>query len=120
MTHKILIVDDNEPTCKLLAATLSNAGYESLIALDGDQALKFAKENKIMCALIDQYMEPMDGFMLARHFTLNDIKIPMIMITANNTADLLTRAREVGFVSTMLKPVDQEHMLKMVKRFDRG
>lgn len=120
MARKILIVDDNAPTCKLLAATLEAAGYETLIALEGDEALKLARENKILCALIDQYMEPMNGFTLARYFALSDIKIPMIMITGNDSSDLLSRAREVGFVSTMLKPINHDHLLKMIKRFERG
>lgn len=119
MVHKILIVDDNEPTCTFLAAVIVQAGYEPLIALDGDQALDHAKNNKISCALIDQYMEPTNGFMLARHFALHDIKVPMIMITANDSADLLMRAREVGFASTMLKPIDPALLIKMLGRFCR-
>lgn len=119
MQHKILIVDDNEPTCKLIAASIKVQGYDPHIALTGDDALKIAKENKISCVLIDQYMEPMDGFMLARHFMLNEIKVPMIMITANDSSDLLTKAREVGFTSTMLKPVDTDLLLKMLGRLCR-
>lgn len=119
MPHKILIVDDNEPTCKLLAGVLENAGYEVHIALNGDAAIKIAKKNKISCALIDQYMEPTNGFMLARHFVLYDLKMPMIMITGNDSSDLLSRAREVGFGATMLKPVDHNHLLKLVERYCR-
>ncbi len=116
---KILIVDDNEPTCKLLAATLNDAGYETHIALSGEIALDLLKDHKYKCVLIDQYMEPMDGFTLARYMTLNEIRVPMIMITGNDSTDLLSRAREVGFASAMLKPVNHQHLLKMVERFIR-
>ena len=119
MSKTVLIVDDNEPTLKLLSGVIENAGYDVVTAVDGDTALQIAKDQKINCVLIDQYMEPVDGFTLARYFVLHDIKIPMIMITGNDNSDLLSQARQVGFIATMMKPIDTGHLLKLLERFTR-
>jgi CheY-like chemotaxis protein len=119
MSKIVLIVDDNEPTRKLLGGILEGAGYQTLQAGDGETARAMAKENKIACALIDQYMEPMDGFMLARNFKADDYTFPMTMITANESNDLLMQAREHGFVSIMMKPVEPARLLQIVERMSR-
>ena len=117
MSKIILIVDDNEPTLKMLSGIVEDAGYVPMTALDGNAALEIAKNNEISCALIDQYMEPMDGFTLARYFQLNEIKMPMVMITGNDNTDLLSQSRQLGFLATMMKPIDTGHLLKMLERF---
>lgn len=119
MSKTVLIVDDNEPTRKLLGGILEGAGYSILQAADGDAALKIAKENPVHCGLIDQYMEPMDGFALARNFAADEHKFPMTMITANESNDLLMQAREIGFVSIIMKPVDPKRLLMLVERMCR-
>jgi CheY-like chemotaxis protein len=119
MAKTVLIVDDNEPTRKLLGGILQGAGYETLFAADGATAMKAAQEQDVSCALIDQYMEPMDGFTLARNFRADEHKFPMTMITANESNDLLMQAREHGFVSIMMKPVDPGRLIQIVERMCR-
>lgn len=119
MSKNILIVDDNEPTLKMLSAIIAEAGYIPHIYTNGQDALAFAKENKIACALIDQYMEPINGFALARFFQLEKITMPMVMITANSNSDLLSETRKLGFSAVMTKPIDTAHLLKLLTRFAR-
>ena len=119
MSKIVLIVDDNEPTRKLLGGILEGVGYQTLQAADGETAMRMAAENEIACGLIDQYMEPMDGFVLARNFKADDHTFPMTMITANESNDLLMQAREHGFVSIMMKPVDPARLLQIVERMSR-
>ena len=119
MSKTVLIVDDNEPTLELLSGVIEAAGYKAVTALNGEDAIKIAREQKISCALIDQYMEPMDGFTLARYLHLHEINIPMVMITGNDNTDLLSQARQVGFATTMMKPIDVDHLLKLLERFCR-
>jgi DNA-binding NtrC family response regulator len=119
MSKIILIVDDNEPTRQMLSSVVESAGYTPMVAENGEEGLKIAQEHKISCALIDQYMEPMDGFTLARYFQLHEIKMPMIMITGNDNSDLLSQARKLDFLTTMTKPIDTDHLLKLLERFTR-
>jgi len=119
MPKTILIVDDNAPTRALFQGILEKAGYQTLVAENGEIGLALAQENQIDCALIDQYMEPIGGFSFARHCKLYDLQFPMIMITGNENNDLLIEARKEGFLSVMMKPVDPEHLLKLLARFCR-
>lgn len=119
MSKTVLIVDDNEPIRKLLKGIAESAGYITFLAENGEAALKLAKENKIDCALIDQYMDPMDGFTLARQFNVIGQRFPMTMITANESNDLLLQARKHGFISIMVKPVNPDRLLKILERMTR-
>lgn len=120
MSKNVLIVDDNEPTRKLLSGIVEGAGYQAIPAADGDQALQLALRNVIACCLIDQYMEPMDGFTLARNLQGNGHGFPMTMITANESNDLLEQARKHGFVSIMMKPVDPDRLTKLLDHMTRN
>jgi two-component system response regulator ResD len=119
MKKTILIVDDNEPTVALLTGILKGAGYETLMALDGETAIDLANENQIHCSLIDQYMDPMDGFTLARAFQVDGHTFPMAMVTANESVDLLTQAQANGFRTIIMKPVQPERLIKLIGRLAR-
>ena len=119
MSKTVLIVDDNEPTRKLLAGIIGAAGYTVIEADGGDGALLLAKKQEIDCALIDQHMEPMSGFMLARAFQTKGYTFPMTMITAHEGSDLLLQAQKYGFMSIMMKPVGQNRLLKLIERMCR-
>jgi len=119
MKKTILIVDDNAPTLALLTGILSGADYDVITAQDGESAIDLADQHQIDCALIDQYMDPMDGFTLARAFQVDGHKFPMAMITANESADLLTQSQANGFMTIIMKPVQPERLIKLVGRLAR-
>lgn len=119
MKKTVMIVDDNAPTRQLLAAILEGAGYQTRLLDNGEAAIEMADQTKIDCALIDQYMDPMDGFTLARAFKVDGHEFPMAMITANESGDLLTEAQRHGFVTIVMKPVQPERLLKLIERMCR-
>lgn len=119
MKKTVLIVDDNDPTLALLTGILSNAGYAVITAQNGEAAIDLADTHKIDCALIDQYMDPMDGFTLARAFKVDGHTFPMAMITANESGDLLMEAQKHGFMTIVMKPAQPERLIKLVERMCR-
>lgn len=119
MKKTVLIVDDNAPTLALLSGILTGAGYDIVTAQDGETAIDLADAHKIDCALIDQYMDPMDGFTLARAFKVDGHEFPMAMITANESGDLLMQAQTNGFMTIVMKPVQSERLIKLVERMAR-
>lgn len=119
MIKTVLIVDDNKPTLDLLSGILKSAGYETLLITSGEDALEVANNNEITCALIDQYMDPMDGFTLARGLKVDGHEFPMAMITANDAGDLLLEAQRNGFMTIIMKPIEPERLLKIVARLSR-
>lgn len=119
MKKTVLIVDDNAPTLQLLSGILTGAGYETIICENGEEALEAADKNQIHCALIDQYMDPMDGFTLARGLKVDGHNFPLAMITANDGGDLLLESQRNGFMTIIIKPIEPERLLKIVARMTR-
>jgi DNA-binding response OmpR family regulator len=60
----ILLVDDNENFVNTLAERIRLKGYDSLIALNGREALEIARSNKIQMAVVDHDMPDMDGLVV--------------------------------------------------------
>lgn len=113
----ILIADDNEPTRQLMASILGSSGYSTIQAIDGGSALKVLQEHVIACAIVDQYMEPMGGFEMAKYLKDNEIKPPpMVLVTAHETSDLLVQANDLGFSQVLKKPVAPNRLLMTVER----
>ena len=112
----ILVVDDNEPTRALLRGILENAGYNVIEASNGEIAVSIARDEKPDIALIDQYMEPIDGYKLAGLLKFENIEIPMVLITAHETSDLLLQAQKHGFTNVIKKPIDPERLLWLLSR----
>lgn len=75
----VLIVDDNASMRAMLSLSLKRAGYPTLSAASGPEALVLLASRQIDCMVTDGRMEPMDGFELARRAkTLRpDLRIAM-------------------------------------------
>tara|TARA_B100000508_G_C11422316_1_gene259004 strand:- start:170 stop:568 length:399 start_codon:yes stop_codon:yes gene_type:complete len=112
----IIIVDDNEPTRALLRGVLENAGYAVIESGDGEAAVSMAKDEKPDAAIIDQYMEPYNGYKVAEMMKYQKVEIPMIMITAHDATDLFLQAQKHGFSNVMKKPIDPERLLWILSR----
>lgn len=100
-----------------MAGILGSVGFEVMQAVDGGSAIKVIEDYNIACAIVDQYMEPMGGFELAKYLKDNDIPAPpMVLITAHETSDLLTKGMELGFKQVLQKPVVPNRLVTLVER----
>jgi PAS domain S-box-containing protein len=103
----ILVVDDEEANRALLGAMLKSLGYDSILALDGFDAL--SKLNpEVDLVLLDIMMPGMDGFETAgniRRLSGNN-DVPIIMVTVLDSKEDRLRAVENGANDFISKPVD--------------
>ncbi len=76
----VLIVDDDASLRTMLGLSLKRAGYPTLSAASGPEALQLLATRPINCMVTDGRMEPMDGFELSRRAkTLRpDLRIAMV------------------------------------------
>jgi DNA-binding response OmpR family regulator len=83
---KIVIVDDEPPIVELLDINLKNAGYETILASGGEEAVSKIISEKPDLVILDILMEPMDGWEVCKiikdHHDLKDVKI--VMLTAKD------------------------------------
>ncbi|MCW7755266.1 hybrid sensor histidine kinase/response regulator [Desulfobotulus sp. H1] len=112
----ILIVDDNPANLGILFHCLDQSGYRTLVAQDGETALKMAKISRPNMILLDVIMPEMDGFM-ACHALKSDSEtrdIPVIFMTAlTETADKVA-GFQAGAVDYICKPIQKEEILARI------
>lgn len=117
ITHRILIVDDNEANCELLEAYLSELPCETEIAVDGKQALEKAASFQPDLMLLDVMMPKLSGFEVCEQIK-NDpklSKIMILMVTALNELGDIERALKAGTNDFLSKPVNRAELTKRVE-----
>lgn len=118
MSQKILIVDDESDISETLAIRFQKAGYEVLLAFDGQEGLSKAKETIPDIIILDEMMPKMNGFKVCALLKADSRfhKIPIVMFTARSQDEIdKTLAHEVGFDDFVNKLVDFEELLEKIK-----
>ena len=116
MPATVLIVDDEECARELLYLHLSNAGYRVLLAEDAIIGGHFLLGERVDLLIADVQMPFMDGLDLVQAIR-NDPSVssmPVVFVTSH--AEHEDRARELGAVAFMRKPVRADELLATVAR----
>lgn len=114
---RILIVDDNPPFRHLLRAFLTKASCNVVEAENGLQALEKIPVEHPDLILLDLQMQPLGGFEFMREFTASGNTTPVVLITGDESTDILNHATKLGFVGVLKKPVTEARVLQIVERF---
>ncbi len=125
---KILIVDDDKTTLKLLSLYMKSKGYTVVTAENGFDAFeKIAKEGDINFILTDLNMPYMDGIEFIKNLKSNQIlrNIPVVMITTEADEYEKKKAFEAGADDYLTKPTTAEQVANSIKRilkkfFEKG
>jgi two-component system, cell cycle response regulator DivK len=115
---KILVVDDTDWNRDLLVQLLEDE-YTVLEAVDGEQGVKAAEQNKPDLILMDLGMPVMDGWEATRRIKANDVlkHIPIIAVTSHAMVGDEIDARKAGCDDYLSKPIDEDALLKKIKNF---
>ena len=113
----ILVVDDVPANLDLLQALLEDAGHTVSLAPGGGVALAVAARRRPDLMLVDVRMEDMDGFEVCRRLQQDDVlrRIPVIFITAQDTAESAVRGFSCGAVDYITKPFRDQEVLARVE-----
>lgn len=119
MTEKntILIVDDSGSQIKHLQNILEQAGYKTLTASSGNEAIAVTEEMKPDAVMLDIIMEDGDGFKACRSIKKNPetTETPIIMVSSkNNPADRKWAIR-LGASDYIIKPYKDQEVLEKIK-----
>jgi pilus assembly protein CpaE len=117
MPEKILIVDDDADSLKLIAIMLQKQGYEVLAASSGHQALTRAVNDAPDLIILDIMMPDMNGYEVCRRLRSNpDTQpIPIIMFTAKTLIDDKVAGFEAGADDYLTKPTHPAELSSRVK-----
>ena len=111
----ILVVDDQAHIRRLYEYTLEKNGYQPFTAGDGAEALRLMENTHIDLVILDLMMPTMDGYTFLRTMRESGSNIPVLIITARDSAADVRKAFTLGTDDFMVKPVDEVEMILRVR-----
>lgn len=113
---KVLIADDEKELRESISATLQHMGFETVLAVDGEEAVEKIREEDFSIAILDVNMPRMTGFEALRAIKEYDPSVLVLMITAHgNVSDAVAALREGAF-NYIEKPVKEQHLRGLVEK----
>ncbi len=108
---KVLIVDDEPTQLKLTQKMAEKAGFDTITADNGYEALSILRTDKTIRAMIlDLIMPGLDGMGVLETMRKEDISVPVIVQTANSSMETIITAMRFGAVDYFVKPVAVERI----------
>jgi len=108
---KIMVVDDDKNIRRLLEASLTQAGFEVILAKNGQEALDIMDARHLDMIIADIMMPYIDGYELVSDIRHIDDKIPILMITAKDAFEDKKKAFGIGADDYITKPINMDEML---------
>jgi FixJ family two-component response regulator len=111
----VLVVDDDDAVRSGVLGLLHAAGYAAEGYASGAALLAGADPACAHCAVLDVHLQDADGFALGAHLHDAAPCLPLIFITADTDPALDGRARLVGAITLMRKPVDPDCLMALIE-----
>jgi len=113
----ILVVDDSPTELHIFCKTLEAKGFETIVANDGEEAIKTAEEVRPDAIVMDVVMPGMNGFQATRRLSKNPstAKIPVVIVSSKGQeTDRIWGLRQ-GANQYLVKPVEENELITAVK-----
>ena len=115
---RILIIDDEELTLHLLKSVLGEAGYDVLVANDGENGLQLFKEEEVDLVITDMVMPKKDGLKTILELREIDEYIPVVAISGGGAIAkerYLAVAAYLENVKTIAKPFKKTDIIEAIE-----
>ncbi len=113
---RILVVDDQRNMRATTALLLRSAGYETVEAASGEEALTKIAERSVDVLLTDLKMEPMDGLSLLKKALEASPQTQVLVMTAYGSIETAVEAMRLGAYDYLTKPFKEEELLIRVQK----
>ena len=117
----ILIVEDDQTISKLIAASLSISGYESVPCFDGNEAVHMVRNEEFDLILLDIMLPGLDGFQVMEK--IRETGTPVIFLTAMGDVSDRVKGLKSGAEDYIVKPFEPLELLARIeivlRRFNR-
>lgn len=111
----VLVVDDEINLCRILGAKLAKSGYNVVAVHDGLQAVEKVRESDFDVVLLDLILPKMDGLTALAEIRGMRNALPVIVMTACESAEALEQARAHGVSAYVNKPFDLDNLVSLVQ-----
>jgi len=114
MGHRILVVDDDSNTARLVRLYLQKEGHTVMEAHDGEEGLAVAREKRPDLIVLDIMMPKMDGIEVCRALR-QESDVAVIMLTARTTDEDKLRGLDIGADDYVTKPFSPSELAARVR-----
>ncbi len=117
MPKKILFIEDEADQIAVVRMRLETSGFDFIFAMDGQEGLKKAREEKPDLILLDIIMPKLDGYQVCAYLKDDSQTkdIPVIMISASGEKNIEQRCRSCGADDIASKPYESKELLAKIK-----
>lgn len=112
---KVLVLEDNERLCKLIANALVKEGYKVDTFMDGEDALDVLA-NGYQCFILDINVPSLDGISILETIRMYHASIPVIIISSNHELEKIQTSYEIGCDDYLKKPFFMYELIQKVKK----
>ena len=118
MAKIIATVDDSASVRQMVTFTLTNAGYEVIEAVDGQDALTKLKGSRVHMVLTDLNMPNLNGIELIRALRADPAFkfTPMVLLTTESQPEKKQEGKAAGATGWIVKPFKPEKLLAVLKK----
>jgi two-component system, chemotaxis family, chemotaxis protein CheY len=118
MSKRILTIDDSKTMRDMLLLTLTDAGFEVLQGVDGQDGLDVLGEQRVDVVITDINMPKMDGYEVIRQLRQNPRHktTPILVLTTESDTEKRNLARNAGATGWMVKPFDPEGLVAVINK----
>lgn len=115
MSHKILLVEDEEHLMKIIRLNLEMEGYAVTTAITGIEALKEFRKNSFDLILLDVMLPEMNGFDVCEAIRKENTQLPILFLTAKGSGEDRVQGLKLGADDYLTKPFNLEELLLRIQ-----
>ena len=116
LSHRILVVDDNDDTCEVMRLYLTNEGFTVIVARDGNEGREAAVRESPDLVVTDASMPNLDGVEMTKQLRARPEfkQLPIIIVTGLGSG-LEREARQAGADDVLIKPVSPALLVARIR-----
>ncbi|MBU0494782.1 MAG: response regulator [Chloroflexi bacterium] len=115
-TWRVLVIDDQQVVRRYLQMMLQRAGYDVLLASDGQKGIQVLEDQGVDLVLTDLKMPILDGYDVLRYVQQSSRPVPVILMTAYGSPGVEAEARRLGAWAYLSKPFEFEVLDRVLKQ----
>jgi DNA-binding response OmpR family regulator len=112
----VLVVEDDPDVLQILRVNLEAAGFDTMLAADGDTAFRRIDEDHPDAILLDLTLPVMDGWAILAALTSRAGAPPVVVCSSRRGDAEVDRARRLGAFDYVLKPFDPARVVAAARR----
>jgi len=120
---KLLIVEDEARMAELLLQGLTEEGHTAMCASNGAEGFSLAKSSEFDVIILDIMMPKLSGYELAKRLRAENVRTPILMLTAKDSVPDIVRGLNLGADDYMTKPFSFDELvarLHVLKRREQA